>query len=132
MLHGMSSDMMEWVFNTADRANAFTLARAGYDVWMGNNRGSEFSYGHTTLTKKDKAYWDFYQADLGTKDVPSFIDYILDATTLETLSYVGHSQGTTQFLLGASLMPTYFTEKINVALLLAPVGRPTNIDVEAF
>jgi len=52
--------MMEWVWNDSDRANAFILARAGYDVWMGNNRGNRFSNTHLTLTTKDKEYWDFY------------------------------------------------------------------------
>ena len=41
-------------------ANAFILARAGYDVWMGNNRGNKFSNAHLTMTTEDKEYWDFY------------------------------------------------------------------------
>jgi len=52
--------MMEWVWNDSERANAFILARAGYDVWMGNNRGSKYSNTHMTLSNKEKAYWDFY------------------------------------------------------------------------
>ena len=60
MMHAQDCDMMEWVWNDSTRANAFILARAGYDVWMGNNRGNKFSNAHLTLSPKDKEYWDFY------------------------------------------------------------------------
>ena len=95
MMHCQDCDMMEWVWNDSQRANAFILARAGYDVWMGNNRGSKYSNTHVTLSNKDLAYWDFYQEDMGTKDLPTFIDFILETTGHETISYVGHSDGTT-------------------------------------
>jgi hypothetical protein len=50
--------MMQWVFHYPDKATAWVLADAGYDVWMGNNRGTHLSLGHDSLDhKKDKAYW---------------------------------------------------------------------------
>ena len=55
---------MEWVFNSADKANAFILAREGYDVWMGNNRGCKYSAYHKTLTTKDREYKNLL---IGTK-----------------------------------------------------------------
>ena len=87
--------MMEWVVNSPEKANAFILARAGYDVWMGNNRGSKYGSYHKTLSTEDRAFWDFYQEDMGTKDLPAFIDFVTDKTGLESISYVGHSMGTT-------------------------------------
>ena len=127
MMHAQDCDMMEWVMNSEDKANAFILSRAGYDVWMGNNRGSKYGINHVTLDPKDKEFWDYYQEDMGTKDLPAFIDFVLKTTGLEKISYVGHSEGTTQFFLGASLKPDYFTEKINLAIMLAPVARTANI-----
>jgi len=44
--------MMQWVFNEPNVAPAFVLARKGYDVWLGNNRGNRFSQQHSTLNPK--------------------------------------------------------------------------------
>jgi len=52
--------MMEWVWNDSDKANAFILARAGYDVWLGNNRGNKYSMGHMSMSNTDHEFWDFY------------------------------------------------------------------------
>ena len=86
--------MMEWLWNDAERSNAFILARAGYDVWLGNNRGSIYS-SHVTKKTTEREFWDFYQEDMGLKDVPAFIEFILETTGLEKISYIGHSEGTT-------------------------------------
>lgn len=129
MLHSQDWDMTQWVANDPDKANAFILSDAGYDVWMGNNRGSAYSLGHTTLSKHDQEFWDFYQLQMGTIDVPTFIDFILAKTDIETISYVGHSEGTTQMFMGASLMPDYFKERVNVFVAMAPPVFLKNVDV---
>ena len=126
MGHAWNTDMMEWIMNDADKANAFILSRAGYDVWMGNNRGSKYSMEHVTKKPSDRDFWDFYQAEEGIYDLPAFIEHISTTTGVSNMSYVGHSNGTTQFLLGGSLIPDYFSYRINVAILMAPVARPAN------
>jgi len=36
------------------------LANAGYDIWLGNNRGNKHSRHHQTLNPdKDKSFWNF-------------------------------------------------------------------------
>lgn len=67
--HGLGINMMQWVFNSNDRTPAFVLARNGYDVWMGNNRGTTFSKKHVKLdATKDPEYWYFTWEEMGTKD----------------------------------------------------------------
>lgn len=82
---------------------------------------------HTTLKNTTKEYWDWSWEELGTHDLPAIIDYILNNTSpsFTTVSYFGHSQGTTQLLAGSSMMPGYFNQKINSAFLMAPPASMT-------
>lgn len=78
--HGLEADMMQWVGNFADVAPALVLARAGWDVWLGNNRGTRFSQKHVSMNPKSKEYWMFDWEDMGTKDLPAIIDFIIQMT----------------------------------------------------
>jgi len=91
LLHGVESDMMQWVMNRPSHAPAFTLARNGYDVWMGNNRGTRFGLKHATLDPKSAEFWEFSWEEMGTKDVPAFVDHIVSETGFKQISYIGHS-----------------------------------------
>lgn len=55
------------------------------------------------------------------RDLPSMIEYILEFTGKKTLSYVGHSMGTTMAYVLLSEMPEY-NEKISLLMSLAPVA----------
>ena len=57
MQHGITDSADCFIMNYADVAPAFQYVRAGYDVWLGNNRGTKYSLGHKTLSTKDHAYW---------------------------------------------------------------------------
>jgi len=50
--HGIEDSSIQWVINSPDKAFAFKLARLGYDVWMGNNRGNIDSRRHVNMTYK--------------------------------------------------------------------------------
>lgn len=83
--------MMIYVLHKPEVAPAFVLARAGYDVWLGNNRGNTYSTGHISLDPNSKEYWQHDWEDMGTKDVPAFIETIVNITGHQKITYMGHS-----------------------------------------
>ena len=129
-MHGIDNDMNFWTLNEPSKTPAFLLAEQGYDVWLGNNRGSRYGKGHLTLDyKTDADYWRFSVEEYGLKDLPAFIDHILAKTGQEKLTYIGHSQGTTAMFLGAALNPEYFEQKVNLFVALGPITVLKNIRV---
>lgn len=76
-------------------------------MWIGNARGNKFSRKHSTLTTNDDEYWEFSWNEIGTFDLPAYIDYILEKTGQKALYFVGHSQGTTAFFVMLSVLPEY-------------------------
>lgn len=79
-----------------EKSPAYVAAKAGYDVWLGNNRGNLYSRGHEKLNpdKDFKEFFDYSFFELGKYDAPTQINYVLKKTGYKKLSYVGHSQGT--------------------------------------
>ena len=75
--HGILDSADAWIMNYDDKAPAFVLARAGYDVWLGNQRGSTYSLGHLDLDHlKDKEYWEFSFQEMGEYDAPAQVDFV--------------------------------------------------------
>ena len=74
--HGLFDTSDGWVDNYATNSVAFTFARAGYDVFLGNNRGNYYSNKHVTLDpiKDPKAFFNYSFADYGLYDLPAQID----------------------------------------------------------
>lgn len=103
---------------------AYLLADAGYDVWLGNARGTEPSREHIRLESNgplQMEYWSFSWNEIGVYDLPTIIDHILNITQQKQLNYIGFSQGTTSFFVMTSMRPEY-NEKILGAHLMAPVA----------
>ena len=69
-----------WVLNAKEKAPAFQLANAGYDVWLGNSRGSKYGRAHLNLDPNDPKgfdkFWEYSFEDMGKFDAPSQIDYV--------------------------------------------------------
>ncbi|XP_053952268.1 lipase 3-like [Anastrepha ludens] len=118
--HGLISSSDDWILVGPDKALAYLLADAGYDVWLGNFRGNAYSRRHVSRSPEKRAFWRFSFHELGIYDLPAMFGYILRATMQDSLHYVGHSMGTTTFMVLMSLMPWYM-ERIRTAHLLAPV-----------
>ncbi|XP_011158633.2 lipase 3 [Solenopsis invicta] len=126
IMHGLLGCSMDWLITGRNRSIAYLLADEGYDVWLGNNRGTTNSKNHTTLSIQSAQFWDFSWHELGMHDLPAMIDYILEQTGQQQLFYVGFSQGTTQFWVLTSLKPEY-NQKIKLMSALAPVAYTGHI-----
>jgi len=119
--HGLLCSSADWVLSGPGEALAYLLADAGYDVWMGNARGNTYSRKHVSLSPSNGAFWDFSWHEMGTKDLPAVIDYILRTTGSEQIFYAGHSMGTTMFYVLCSERPEY-NSKIRAMFSLAPIA----------
>ena len=80
MQHGNEIDMIQWVVHKPEVAHAFVLSRAGYDVWLGNNRGGIFARSNLNYDpdQNPKEYYDYSFYELGKYDLPAEMDYVLD------------------------------------------------------
>jgi pimeloyl-ACP methyl ester carboxylesterase len=94
--HGLNSSGNTWI-NNGQNSVPYQLADAGYDVWIGNNRGSYYSRANTKIdpNKDPKKFFDYSFYELGQFDAPAQIDEVIRLTGVKKVSYVGHSQGTT-------------------------------------
>lgn len=119
--HCLLCSSSDFVMNSPDKALAYVLADAGYDVWLTNARGNTYSRAHATLTPDQKEFWEFSWHEMGMYDLPAAIDYVLDTTSKPTLDYVGFSMGTTVFWVMLSERPDY-AEKVNVMVAMGPVA----------
>lgn len=57
---------------------------------------------------------------MGTHDTPKVIDLIKTRTKVDKITYIGHSEGTTQIMAGASLIPDFYKDSFKLAVFLAP------------
>lgn len=100
---------------------AFILADYGYDVWLANDRGNEYSRNHTNLNpNSDSQFWNFSWHEIGISDLSASIDYILAETNQTRIYYLGHSEGATIMYVLLSMLPEY-NKKIISYIHLAPV-----------
>ncbi|KAH8382258.1 hypothetical protein KR009_002585, partial [Drosophila setifemur] len=121
LLHGLLMNSDCWVISDPSQGLAYLLADAGYDVWLGNARGTKYSRRHLQLKPSKKQFWQFSWHEMGIYDLPSSIDFVLKQTNQQAVHFVGHSQGCTTFLVMLSERPEY-GEKILTSHLLAPVA----------
>jgi len=124
--HGLLLDSSIFVSNLPHQSLAYILADAGYDVWMGNNRGNTQSKKHMFRPLNSSAFWDFCWDEMAKYDLPAMIDYVLENTGQPQLYYVGYSQGTMIAFAGLSESIS-LQKKIKKFFAIAPVTRLTNI-----
>lgn len=125
VMHGLLQSADSWVEAGPDAGLAYLLAAAGYDVWLGNTRGSYYSRRHKTFNPDvDPEFWNFSVDEIGRYDLPALVDTVLDNAAVDKLAYVGFSQGAGTYFVMCSELPHY-CDKATIAITLAPAARQT-------
>ena len=69
---------------------------------------------------------------MGQYDIPAVIEHIVAVTGNEKISYVAHSQGTTQAYYGMSEYTDYYQSRLNLAVMLGPVTKIPHCQIDAW
>ncbi|XP_042503573.1 triacylglycerol lipase 1 isoform X2 [Macadamia integrifolia] len=117
--HGLFQGGDTWFANSIEQSLGFILADNGFDVWVGNVRGTHWSHGHISFSEKDKEFWDWSWQELALYDLAEMITYVY-STTNSKIFYVGHSQGTIMAL--AAFSQPDIVEMVETAALLCPIS----------
>jgi lysosomal acid lipase/cholesteryl ester hydrolase len=123
LIHGfMQSSESFTIRRDSSNSLPLVLANAGYDVWLGNNRGNKYSCKHASRKPANEDFWDFSLDEMIRYDMPSMIEYVLVQTKAESLTLIGFSQGTAQAFACMSSGP-HLAKKVNLFIALAPVSE---------
>jgi pimeloyl-ACP methyl ester carboxylesterase len=120
MLHGLGGGLYTYTGNENTKAIAYLLHDAGYDIWLPQFRNGELSY-NIYYTRNDSAWYDYDWHEMGTIDLPGFINQTLKETGKSKVTVVGHSMGSTAFYAGASTMPDYYNDKVELFMAIPPI-----------
>ncbi|XP_071056613.1 lipase 3-like [Onthophagus taurus] len=118
--HGSGGTSAEFIM-MGERSIGCKLVNAGYDVWMGNARGSMWSLKHKKYNRRSKQFWQFSFHEIAIYDYTAEIDYITNITGHYKMFFLGHSQGSTGFFILAAERPDY-NERIRLAILMGPTA----------
>ena len=126
MMPGMFQNFDAFLFEGWHKHKSVALQAfdAGYDVWIGNNRGSWYSHGVIQNA--------FDWADQAQHDLPNMIETVLKNSQYEKLDYIGYAQGSTQMFYGMSYNNEFYEDRVNVFASLAPCTRMVHTKNEIF
>ena len=112
-ISGSYGDSQRWLHDAKDgKPMLLQLIDRGYDLWMGNSRGTKYSnYNPNFPDDQVETFerWDFSWGEMGKYDVPAFMDKIIEETGKPKVNYIGYSMGTTQMFYGLTqIEDTYY------------------------
>lgn len=63
--HGLLGSAGQFVSCRKGKSAAYYFAEQGYDIWLGNARGTYFAQTHKALNSSDLKYWQFSWHEIG-------------------------------------------------------------------
>ncbi|KXJ95347.1 Alpha/Beta hydrolase protein [Microdochium bolleyi] len=121
LMHGLLQSSGAYCVNDDDSL-AFYLCKAGYDVFLGNNRCG-FKPRHVLLGYSDPRMWAWNIRQMGVYDLAALTSRVLFETGFDKIGLICHSQGTTQtFVALAKEQRPELGEKLTVFCALAPAA----------
>lgn len=124
LMHSAFTNSFYYV-HAPNNSIAFYFADRGYEVFLGNSRGTKYATHHKKYDTESVDYWRFSYHEIGLYDLPALIDYSLQLSGSDKIFYIGHSQATTEVLTMLALRPEY-NKKVIQSHLLGTIGAYTN------
>ncbi|CAL4122891.1 unnamed protein product, partial [Meganyctiphanes norvegica] len=123
-LHNLSC----WITPYCPQNNRIGIKAGRYYVFLFYHNTTSYCHRGPLKLKNNlnDILWDESWDEMAKYDIPAVIDYILETTKYQQLSYVGHSMGTTIFWAAMSENPDY-NSKIKVMFGLGPVAFVGNM-----
>jgi len=77
-------------------------------------------------------YWDFSFHEMAKYDIIANINYVKNKTQNEKISYVCHSQGCVQFMIGYTMNPEFFENSVEKVGTMGAVLKYKNFVINIF
>lgn len=118
-----------WIINKENKSIGFSLALAGYDVWLGNFRGNKYSNHHVFMGSNDKKFYDFSFDESARYDIPAILKFISETTGSHSITYIGHSQGSLTMFAAMSnpIVSKQVQNLVSKFIVLSPILFLVNI-----
>ena len=129
-MHGIGSNAARWLNRDNSRINSMpiALAKKGYDVWLGNARGTHMSNEHEKLDwiKDQREYWNYSFPEMALNDISAMIDTVFEETGGKRINYIGFSLGTTVIFYSLSDQKTLsqMRKQLGHVVALCPIMIP--------
>ena len=121
--HGIIDPSDGFIIRGPELSPAFYMANSGYDIWVANSRGSLHGRNHTTLDwQTDPEFYEFSFTDM-VLDHRVNIQYILDQTGLESISFFGFNSGGSSMYVALVQQSEWFTQRVNLFLSFGAIVR---------
>jgi len=117
--HGLMDTGSTWLLNDRTHSLAFILFDSGYDVFICNSRGNRYSLDGSQSYQLPP-YWKFDWDHHALYDVPACVNKVVQVSKRSSITYIGHSQGSTIGFAAFSKIPA-LSQSVNLFIALAPV-----------